>query len=124
MSCPGPEGMLPASLSPVLAKRAFAISGFALVCFVGLLALDQIKPFAYVRLRNLYRDAITRAGRKTSPNPNLVFLAIDSDSVSLDQTDLKQLYDLSDDNSEEARALGLMSKSWPWPRDVYSSLSI
>jgi adenylate cyclase len=112
--------MLPASLPPVLAKRAFAISAFALVCFVGLLALDQIKPFAYVRLRNLYRDAITRAGRKTSPNPNLVFLAIDSDSVSLDQTDLKQLFNLSVDNSEEARALGLMSKSWPWPREVYS----
>jgi len=69
----------------VSAKRVIAVSLVALVCFVGLIALDHHRAFAYVRARNLLRDAITRAGRTTPPNPDLVFLAIDSASVSLEE---------------------------------------
>jgi adenylate cyclase len=103
----------------MLARRAFIISGLALVCFVGVLVLDTIQPFAYVRLRYLYRDAISRAGRPTPPNPDLVFLAVDAASVGLSKIDI-DAYGLSNDNSEEARALRLMSESWPWSREVYA----
>lgn len=51
----------------------------------------------------------------------MVFLAIDSDSVSLDSTtDVKELYGLTNEGSAEAHALKLMSKAWPWPREVYA----
>jgi adenylate cyclase len=104
----------------MLARRALIISAFAIVCFVAVLLLDAIQPLAYLRLRNLYRDAISRAGRTTPPNPDLVFLAIDAASVSLDENDIDQAYGLANDNSEEARALRLMSQSYPWSREVHA----
>lgn len=86
-----------------------------------MLALDLFAPFGYVRTRNILRDAFARAGRKTPANPDLVFLAIDSDSVGLEETaDIEELYGLTDAKSPEARALRLMSKLWPWPREVYA----
>jgi adenylate cyclase len=91
-----------------------------LLCLVALTALDLVAPFAYVRARNLLRDAITRAGRKTPPNPNLVFLAIDSASVGQDVLDLGELYDLSEASPTELRALTLMGHAWPWPREVHA----
>ncbi|MEY2562332.1 MAG: adenylate cyclase [Verrucomicrobiota bacterium] len=101
-------------------KRALIIGSVAAVCFLALTLLELYQPFAYLRVRNLYRDALTRAGATTPPNPDLVFLAIDSDSVGLEETaDIKELYGLTDSNTEEAHALRLMSKLWPWPREVY-----
>jgi adenylate cyclase len=102
-------------------KRALLISLVALICLGGLFFLESSEPFAYLQLRNVYRDAVARAGDKASPDPNLVFLAIDSDSTSLDETeDLNQLYDLKFATPAEARALHLMSLRWPWPREVYA----
>jgi adenylate cyclase len=102
-------------------KRALLISLVALACLGVLLLLDFYEPFAYVRVRNLYQDALARAGRAAPRDPNLVFLAIDSDSTSLEETeDLEQLYGLKGSDSPEARALRLMSKRWPWPREVYA----
>src|SRR4051794_41966615 len=73
-----------------------------------------------MRARNFVRDAIARSGRKTPPNPDLVFLAIDSDSVGLDEDlDIKQMFGLRDDDSIEARALRVMIKQFPWPREIY-----
>ncbi|MEO7167147.1 MAG: CHASE2 domain-containing protein [Chthoniobacterales bacterium] len=67
------------------------------------------------------RATRSRAGRTTPASPDLVFLAIDSDSVSLDSTtDVKELYGLTNEGSAEAHALKLMSKAWPWPREVYA----
>ncbi len=102
-------------------KRPFLFSAIALLCF-GVLALaDRARPFFLLHLRNLARDAIAQAGRTTPANPDLVFLAIDSDSVSLDATtDVKELYGLTATDSEEERTLKLMSKAWPWPREVYA----
>ena len=92
----------------------------ALVGFVALVALDQYQPFTYVRVRNLYRDALSRLGRKTPPNPDLVFLAIDSNSVGLEaDADLRDLYGFKSTDSNEAHALKLMSERWPWSREVY-----
>jgi len=101
-------------------KRALLISLVALICLGCVILLDLFQPFAYVRLRNLYQDALARVGRTAPRDPNLVFLAIDSDSIGLEQSaDLEQLYGLQDANSPEAHALGLMSKRWPWPREIY-----
>ncbi len=102
------------------ARRIFIISGFALVIFAAAALLELSRPLAYVRLNNLYRDAISQSGRKTPPNPNLVFLAIDAASVSLDQTDIEQVYGLAADNSDPARALRLMGKGFPWSREIYA----
>lgn len=96
------------------------MTAIALVCLVALVALDYFTPFAYLRARNLVRDAIARAGRTTPPNPNLVFLAIDSDSVTLEEgADISGMYGLTESDSEETRALRLMSRLWPWPREIY-----
>jgi adenylate cyclase len=73
-----------------------------------------------LRLRNFYGDMISRFGRQTPPNRDLLFLAIDSDSVGLDEIDIKQLYGLTDESSEEAHALALMTQRWPWSREVYA----
>ena len=104
------------------ARRALIISAFALLCLVGVLLLDTFQPFAYLRLRNLYRDAVSRAGRTTRPNPDLVFLAIDAASVSLDQDDIDQAYGLTKDNSAEARALRIISQGYPWSREIHALL--
>jgi len=102
-------------------KRPLLLSGIGMACFVALLLVDRYQPLLLLRLRNLERDAIALHGRTTPPNPNLVFLAIDSDSVTLDATtDVKELYGLIDQNSTEARTLKLMSQAWPWPREVYA----
>lgn len=100
-------------------KRARIILVAALIGFVALVALDQCQPFAYMRLGNLYRDALARVGRKTPPNPDLVFLAIDSNSVGLEEKADLELYDFKSADSEEAHALKLMSQRWPWSREVY-----
>ena len=102
-------------------KRALLISLVALVCLGSLALLEVSEPFAYVRIRNLYRDSLARAGDKAPRDPNLVFLSIDSDSTSLDaKEDLEQLYGLTSTDSPEGRALRLMSQRWPWPREVYA----
>lgn len=80
-----------------------------------------MRPFAYQRLQNVYRDAVARVGRTTPANPQLVFLAIDSASVNIEpQGDIEQLYGLTQDGSIEAHALKLMAHNFPWPREVYA----
>ena len=101
-------------------KRVRIIVAAALIGFVALIALDQCQPFAYMRVRNLYRDALARIGRKTPPNPDLVFLAIDSNSVGLEENaDLEDLYGFKSTDADQVAALKLMSKGWPWSREVY-----
>ncbi|MGI8430885.1 MAG: CHASE2 domain-containing protein [Chthoniobacterales bacterium] len=102
-------------------QRLSLLSGIAAVTLGGLLLQDRAQTVLLPHLRNLARDALAQAGRTTPANPDLVFLAIDSDSVSLDATtDVKGLYGLRAEASEEAHALALMSKAWPWPREVYA----
>ena len=102
-------------------KRLFLFSGLATVCFAILLLIDRFQPALLTHFRNLERDAISRAGRRAAANPDLVFMAIDSDSVTLDTaTDVHELYGLTTNDSIETRALQLMSQAWPWPREVYA----
>src|SRR5438874_13785331 len=83
--------------------------------------LDLFPPSYYLQTESRLRDALARSGRTTSANPNLLFLAIDSDSVSLDETlDLEGLFLSSSGNPESRRALEIMSKGWPWNREIYA----
>jgi adenylate cyclase len=104
----------------VVAKRFFVISTVALVTFVAISIVDLTRPFAYIQLRNSYRDAVSRAGKTAPANPDLVFLAIDAASVNLDESDIKDLFGLDGSNPEEVHALRLMSTRFPWPREVYA----
>jgi len=73
---------------------------------VILLLIDRFQPAVLTYFRNLERDAISRAGRRAATNPDLVFMAIDSDSVTLaTATDVRELYGLTPNDSIEARAL-------------------
>jgi signal transduction histidine kinase len=85
--------------------------------------LDLIAPTSYAQTESRVRDAIARAGRKTPTNPDLLFLAINSDSVTLDETlDLQGLFSSSSSDSESRRALEMMSKGWPWNREIYAMI--
>jgi len=68
---------------------------------------------------NLMRDAMIRAGRWATPDPRLVFLSLDSDSVSISADDL-QMLDMDGADEKCVRALNLMCKGWPWPREIYA----
>lgn len=106
--------------SPMTVKRVFLISALALAIFVAVSLLDLNRPISYVRLNNLCRDTITRSGKTTPANPNLVFLAIDAASVSLDESDIDEMFGLTGDKSADSQALRLMSKRFPWSRQVYA----
>lgn len=102
-------------------KRFGLAVGFASLLLVALVWLDSFQPTPYLRLRNFYRDSLARVGRKAPADPNLVFLAIDSDSVGLDEeTDTREMFGLTNPESKEARALQRMSQRFPWPREVYA----
>lgn len=101
-------------------KRILVISGLAFVTITIVSALDLGRPFIYLRLCNLYRDGLSRGGRTTSANPELVFLAIDAASVNLDESDIEDLFNLGSDDSKASRALHLMSRRFPWSREVYA----
>jgi adenylate cyclase len=102
------------------AKRLRILIGLAGVCFCLLYQLSVSEPLFYVGLVNFYRDALARAGRPAPPNQDLVFLAIDADTVSLDPaTDAPEMYGITDTNSPEARAFACMMQRYPWPREIY-----
>jgi len=104
----------------VSARRISIIFSCAFVVCAAAAFLELKRPLSYVRLDNLYRDAIARSGRTTPANPNLVFLAIDASSVSLDEMDIEDVFGLDKDDSDDARALRLMSKGFPWSREIYA----
>jgi signal transduction histidine kinase len=83
--------------------------------------LELLRPAFYVQAEYRLRDLIARSGRTTPPNPDLVFLAIDSASVTLDEElDLKGVLSSSSTNPDSHHALEIMTKGWPWNREVYA----
>jgi signal transduction histidine kinase len=78
-------------------------------------------PAYYASIEYRLRDMIARAGRPTPVHPDLVFLAIDSDSVNLDpELDIRRLFSSGADDPECRRALEIISKGWPWDREIYA----
>jgi adenylate cyclase len=100
--------------------RSRILIGLALLCYCLIYQVDRTEPLFYTRLCNVYRDAIARSGRLAPANPDLVFLAIDADSVNLDPTiDAIDSYGITDRKSIEARAFSFMTQRFPWPREIY-----
>ena len=93
----------------------------ATLCATAATLLDFTSPSYYGQTESRVRDAIARSGRTTPANPDLLFLAIDSDSVSLDETlDLQGLFSSSSRDPGSRRALEIMCKGWPWNREIYA----
>jgi len=116
-------GILPAPSQIVFRRRIIIVVLLTAFCAgVGTwLALQR--PSYYNQAEYRLRDLIARAGRTTPPNPDLVFLAIDSDSVTLDpDLDVNGLFPSSASDPECRRALKMMSKGWPWNREIYAMI--
>src|SRR5438874_5103985 len=103
----------------------------ALICaaaFVGIggLYLSEKAGYAGRALTSweyFFRDAVAVRSHFNRPDNRLLFLGIDSTSISLSELDLKTLFADVPANSTEHRALNLMAGGWPWSREVYALLS-
>src|SRR5438105_9397003 len=104
-------------------RRIVVVLLLAALCAAAATLLDLGAPASYVQTESRVRASIARARRKTPANPDLLFLAIDSDSVTLDETlDLQGLFSSSSTDSGSRRALEIMSKGWPWNREIYAMI--
>jgi signal transduction histidine kinase len=102
-------------------RRTVVVLFLAALCAAAATLLDLTSPTYYAQTESRVRDSIALAGRKTPANPDLLFLAIDSDSVTLDETlDLEGLFSSSSTDPASRRALEIMSKGWPWNRQIYA----
>jgi adenylate cyclase len=61
-----------------------------------------------------YSDVLARNGRKTPPNPDIIFLGIDDASVRLDMLDQDMVH--------RDPVFSQMLNPWPWPRAVYAPI--
>src|ERR1700737_1018076 len=115
--------MLPAAFQIVFRWRIIIVVLLTTLCAGAATWLDRKRPAYYVQAEYRLRDVIARSGRTTPINPDLIFLAIDSDSVTLDPAlDLQGLFSSSASDPESRRALEIMSKGWPWDREIYAMI--
>lgn len=118
---PSRAGMFPASSQSMFRRRILTIVLLTIGCAAFGIALEFFRPAFYVQVEYRLRDLIARSGRTTPPNPDLVFLAIDKASVSLEpDLDLNGLLASSSSDPSSHRALEIMTKGWPWDREVYA----
>ena len=101
------------------------ICGFVFAAVAALFYLEQAGRVGRTLLRweLRYRDAVTVSGRFNAPDERLLFLGIDSSSVSLSQLDLQTLFTDVTPGSIESRALEIMAGGWPWSRDIYALIA-
>ena len=105
----------------MLTRRTTFILIFVAVLTLLGSTLSRVEDSAMEKAELTARDFVARHSRLTPRDPKLIFLAIDSDSTSLNaEADLKELFGLEDAQTPEARALALMSQHWPWPRSVHA----
>src|SRR6267143_1829569 len=103
----------------------------ALICaaaFVGIGGLYLLEKAGYAgrtltSWEYFFRDAVSVRSHFNTPDDSLLFLGIDSTSISLSELDLKTLFADVPSDSTEHRALSLMAAGWPWSREVYALLS-
>ena len=104
-------------------RRLLIVVLLAAFCAGAATVVDFMPPGYYLQTESRLRDVIARSGRTTPINPDLVFLAIDSDSVTLDEDlDVNGLFPSSANDPECRRALAIMSKGWPWNREIYAMI--
>jgi signal transduction histidine kinase len=105
----------------MIPRRTLVVFLFATLCGAAGTLLDFSAPRYYRQTESAFRDAIARSGRTTPANPELLFLAIDSNSVTLDATlDLQGLFSSNSSDPGLRRALQIMSNGWPWNREIYA----
>ena len=88
-----------------------AVTVICAVC-TGLVVLLHATGFVPLSMAELaLRDTLMRYGKKSQPRPELVFLAIDQATLTLDEALPAEI--------EASPALTKMKDGWPWSRDVY-----
>jgi len=115
--------MLPAPSQIVFRRRVTIVLLLTALC-AGIAAWLELKrPTYYVQAEYRLRDMIARSGRTTPPNSDLVFIAIDFDSVNLDGVlDVEGLFSSTGRDPACQGALQIMSKGWPWSREIYAMI--
>ena len=107
----------------MLRRRIITVVLLTILCAGAATWLDLKRSTYYSQVEYRLRDLIVRSGRTTPSNPDLVFLAIDSDSVTLDEDlDIQELFSSTTGDSECRHALEIMAKGWPWDREIYAMI--
>ena len=112
-------------------RRRFRRLVHALICsaaFIAIGGLYLLEKAGYAgrtltSWEYFFRDAVSVRSHFNTPDNRLLFLGIDSTSISLSELDLKTLFADVPTDSTEYRALSLMAAGWPWSREVYALLS-
>lgn len=98
----------------------------ALICVLctalvlGAYLLRNNRGFGWlVRWELRLRDTLGNHGTLAPPNRQLVYVGIDNDSIALEELDLDTTFADVPRDSADYRALSLISKQWPWPREIY-----
>jgi adenylate cyclase len=102
----------------------------ALICAIATagvlfatLATGRLYGFGWLERWEMgFRDFLVIHGRNNPPDPRLVFVGIDNESVSIEEVDLNSLFADVPRESTDFRALSLMSRQWPWPREIHALL--
>jgi signal transduction histidine kinase len=105
----------------MLRRRIVVVLLLATVCGGVATLLETTRPSYFRQSECWVRDSIMRRGRTTVANSNLMFLAIDNDSITLDpELDVARLFASTNESPTSRRALELMANGWPWNREVYA----
>jgi signal transduction histidine kinase len=113
----------PLAIDVMFSGRIVAVILLTAICSAAAIYLDWKRPTDYASVEYRIRDVIAGSGRTTPANPDLIFLAIDSDSITLDEDlDVKRLFSSTANDLNCRRALEIMSKGWPWNREIYGMI--
>ena len=95
---------------PSLSKQRRALT---LICALWTLGIAGLYLFSarYRYLEWKARDQLARFGKRAELHPQIIFLAIDNASITLDL--------LMEDERKQSPALSLMQGGFPYPRSVY-----
>ena len=103
----------------MLRERATPHLLFSVGCTLIIAALQYYGRLAPVEVP--LQDAFMRVAAKPPADRELVFLAIDTASVSLDPgPDLEEFLHVDRADPDAARALRLMAHAWPWSREIHA----
>ena len=100
-----------------------SIAAFTIIAGLYLLEKRGYAGSTLTSWEFFFRDALTVRGRLNPPDTKLLFLGIDSSSISLSELDLRTLFSDVPADSAEFHTLSLMTGGWPWSREVYALMS-
>ena len=94
----------------------------ALICAASAVGVALLGRFFVwpARIEMTFRNWVARSGRVQPVDKQLIFLAVDQESISIDPIDLEKLYADIPKDSSDYRALNLMAGGWPFNREVYA----